>query len=323
MPRSDVPEWGQAAWVGCVNAWPGAVFCFTLALNMNTKIDDFFLPGQGDDLGYINVRDLTHHEDARQFIYYLWKRYELFADPHFREDAKNHFLERFWEMYLAVTFIERGFRLQRVGHEGPEFYIEQASKRIWVEAVAPGPGVGPDRVLESKTGVAYHVPTEKILLRFTSALAEKRNKYEEALQKGIISPGDGYLLAINSRAIPHAPFGNTLPYFVQACLPFGPYAVSMDRNTGDIVESFYQHRDAVSKLSGANVSTTAFLDPEFSCISAVLHSAVDCVNRPQELGGDFCILHNPKSAQSVEKNIFSWSKQMELIGDELITSEPN
>ncbi len=226
-------------------------------------------------------------------------------------------------MYLTVTFIEQGFSIHRVGAEGPEFYIEQDGKRIWVEAIAPGPGVGPDRVPEPELGVAYHVPTEKILLRFTHALSEKRKKYIAARKKGIISPDDGYLLAINSRGIPHAPYGNTMPYFIQAYLPFGPYAISIDSGTGNIVESFYQHRETVSKLNGENIPTTAFLDREFSCISSVLHSSVDCVNRPATLGGDFSMLHNPNASLGVNQSLFGWCQQFSLVGDELITRESN
>ena len=137
------------------------------------------------------------------------------------------------------------------------------------------------------------MPTEKILLRFTNALDEKRNKYIKALQKKIIEPNDLYLLAINSRGIPHAPYGNTMPFFVQAFLPFGNLACDVDTKTGKIVETFYQYRENVVKTSGAAVSTTAFLNPEFSFVSAVLHSAVDCVNHPDILGDDFSILHNP------------------------------
>lgn len=286
-------------------------------------MDEFFLTGEAKDIKYKNIRDVARLEEARQFIAYLWGRYKKFADPHFREDAKNHFLERFWEMYLAVTLIEHGFNINRVGEEGPEFYIEQDGKRIWVEAIAPGPGEGPDRVPEPECGVAYRVPTEKILLRFTHALSEKRNKYIEARKKGIISPDDGYLLAINSRGIPHTPSGNPNPYFIQAYFPVGPPVVSIDPSTGNIVDSFYQYRPAVQKLNGANIPTTAFLDQEFSCISSVLHSSVDCVNRPETLGGDFCMLHNPNASLGVDQSLFSWCEQLSLVGDKLITRKPN
>lgn len=291
-------------------------------------MDGFFFTGEARDIKYTNIRDVARFEEARQFIADLWGRYKKFADPHFREDAKNHFLERFWEMYLAVTLIEHGFNITRVGEEGPEFYIEQDGKRIWVEAIAPGPGEGPDRVPEPECGVAYRVPTEKILLRFTHALSEKRNKYIEGCNKGIISPDDGYLLAINSRGIPHARLGNSIlenrmPYFIQACFPVGPPVVSIDPGTGNIVDSSYQYRPAVQKLNGANISTTAFLDKEFSCISSVLHSSVDCVNRPETLGGDFCMLHNPNASLGVDQSLFSWCQQLSLVGDELITRGPN
>ncbi len=286
-------------------------------------MNDFFIAGGSDDPEYTNVRDQPHLETTRQFIACLWRDYEPFADPNCRTNAKNHFLARFWEMYLTVTLKKRGFKLKRIGNEGPEFYIEQGNKRLWVEAIAPGPGDGLDRVPEVEYDSANLVPTEKILLRFTHALKEKGKKYRGAIEKGIISPNDGYLLAINSRAIPHAPYGNTLPFFVQAYLPFGDYSVTFDQSTGDICDSLYQYRGAVCKKIGTSVSTRAFLDPEYAFVSAVLHSSVDCVNRPDELGGDFCVLHNPNATHSIEQSLFNWSTQMAVVGNELVTSEPN
>jgi len=290
---------------------------------MGTTSEGFFILGEGSDLGYLNVRDSPHHADTRQFVDSLWDRYEPFADAHFRADAKNHFLERFWEMYVAVTLIERGLQLFRVGGEGPEFYFKISQRRIFVEAVAPGPGTGLDQVPGPQYGVATSTPTEKIMLRFTHALAEKRKKYLEALRKNILSSDDGYLLAINSRGIHHGAGGNTMPYFVQAFLPFGPLAVALDPKTGNIVDSFHQYRDTVPKESGENISTKAFLDSEFQFVSAVLHSRVDCVNCPRELGDDFCILHNPSAAHGIDPLVFPWSKQLILRDDDLIEVKPN
>jgi hypothetical protein len=279
---------------------------------------DFFLTGECTDIGDKNVRDLAHHEDVRLFIRDMWKRYAPLADGHFREDAKNHFLERLWEMYLGVTLSERGFTLVRSAGKGPEFYFENRGKRVWIEAIAPGPGVGEDRVPELELGVASTVPTGKILLRFTNALSEKRRKYLEARSKEIVFASDVYVLAINSRGIPHAPFGNTIPYFVQAFLPFGPLAVAIDRKTLEVIDSHYQYRDAVLKRSGASVSTKAFLDPDFSFCSAVLHSSVDCVNRPVEFGGDFCVLHNPNASHTIDAAVFSWARQLRFESGQLV-----
>jgi len=267
----------------------------------------FFLPGECKDRGYRNVRDNPNRPEWRTFVNELWSRYHDLGleDPHFREDARNHFLERFWEMYLAVTLWERGFKLTRVEDEGPEFYFEYNSRKVWVEAVAPGPGEGKDRVPETSDGET--VPTEKIILRFTNVLAEKRNKYCKARKKGIIAPDDLYVLAINSRGIPDAPFGNTMPFFVQAFLPVGNRAVLIDTETKEVVERFYQKRENVIKVNEAPVSTTAFLNPEFSFIAAIVHSGVDWANHPANLGEEFIILHNPTAAPPFDTTVFHWA----------------
>src|SRR5262249_41473611 len=100
---------------------------------------------------------------------------------------------------------------------------------------------------------------------------------ETKAEKGIIGEGDLYTLAIDCRRIPHAPFGNTLPYFIQAFLPFGPLTLTMDRKTGELGNPFYAYRETISKASGSKVRTDNFLNPTFSFVSAVLHSSVDCV----------------------------------------------
>jgi hypothetical protein len=270
----------------------------------------FFLSGDCEDLGYRNIRDLPHHEQSRAFVESLWSQYNTYADRHFLEDAKAHFTERYWEMYLGVALLNHGLQLIRLGNEGPEFYFVHNDRKIWVEAVAPGPGTTSERVPEVQYGEVSLVPTDKILLRFTNALSEKRQKYLTALSKGIIHQDDLYLLAMNSRRIPHASIGNTMPFFVQALLPFGNLAVVIDKNTGNITDTFYQPRESVIKESGAPVSTKAFLGSQFGFVSAVLHSAVDCVNRPQLLGGDFSILHNPSASHPIDRTIFHWCEQM-------------
>jgi hypothetical protein len=171
--------------------------------------------------------------------------------------------------------------------------------------------------------VAVKVPVEKILLRFTHALVEKRKKYLEALEKAIVTKDDGYLLAINSRGIHHGPSSNTMPYFVQAFLPFGPLTWALDRETGNIVDSFHQYRDSISKQAGSNISTAAFLDTEFRFVSAVLHSSVDYANHPKEMGADFCILHNPNPIHGIDPLVFPWAKHLFFREDRLIEVEPN
>jgi hypothetical protein len=283
----------------------------------------FFMDGPCEDWGYRNTRDHPRGAQAKSFVETLWERFYPLADSHFRVDARNHFLQRFWEMYFAAALQEKGFNLQRHGNEGPEFYAFAGNRRIWFEAIAPDPGTGPDQVPELVHGEAGEVPTEKILLRFTNALDTKRKRYVAALAKEIVSPNDQYVLAINSRGIPHASYGNTMPYFIQAFLPVGPLTVVFDKITGKVIDTFYQYRSEVSKLSGNSVSTRAFLDEEVSFCSAVLHSSVDCANHPDQLGSDFSVLHNPKAQHPFDNNVFKWWEQFTFHDGRLRRLPPN
>lgn len=280
----------------------------------------FFFDGQCTDLAYTNTRDHPGGVTHKVFVENLWLRFKHLADAHFREDARNHFLQRFWEMYLAVTLLERGFNVKKHGDEGPEYYADTTTGRIWFEAIAPGPGTGADQVPQLVSGTMSRVPTEEILLRFTHALAEKRKKYTAARHNGIISANDSYVLAINSRGIRHAPYGNTMPYYVQALLGIGTLAYSVNKESGDLVNSFYQHRPHLLKKSGEKVSTMSFLDDSATFCSAVLHSGVDCANHPEELGGDFSILFNPRAAISMNEKNFTWCERFAVMNDALVRS---
>jgi hypothetical protein len=292
---------------------------------MTAMVPSFFLPGDAQDVAYLNTRDHPRGNESRAFCEALWVHYRALADPHFREDARNHFLQRFWEMYLAVTLLERGLRVERYGDEGPEFFVLVGGRRLWIEAVAPGSGEGPDRVPEIVYGGNFvEIPVEKILLRFTNALTEKRNRYLAALSKGIIAPEDMYLLALNSRGIPYAPYESSMPYFLQAFLPIGPLTAEFDVKTGEMTDSFYGYRPVVRKLKGAEVSTRTFLDPEEgSFCSAIVHSAVDCANHPITLGDDFSILHNSGAVNPVDSSVFFWCKQFFVRDNQLQREEPN
>ena len=84
----------------------------------------------------------------------------------------------FWELFLATTITDAGYRLrQKRQPHGPDLAFEFGDGRVvWIEATAPGPGdsaQNPDYVPELPTGIASEVPTEKIVLRITGALAAK------------------------------------------------------------------------------------------------------------------------------------------------------
>lgn len=284
-------------------------------------MNSFFTSGEAKDPYYKCLRDQANLTESREFIESLWQKYAKYADPHFLIEAKRQFHPRFWEMYLTCTLLERGFKIQRFGHEGPEYFFMIENRRIWVEAIAPEAGNGDDKVPDIPEGISYS-PAEKIFMRYTHALNEKYNTYKKALCKGIIKPEDYIILAINSGAIPGASFSIDLPYYVKALLPIGNLQISVDLKTLDSSEPSYQYRDKIIKTNGSSVATTSFLNPDFSTFIAVIHSSVDCVNRPEILGDDFSVLHNPLSKWKLKFDQFFWCQQFTSNNGRLLETSP-
>jgi hypothetical protein len=286
----------------------------------------FFSQGHCEDPDYEAVRDLSQARDCKSFVEDFWRDYEPYSDTHFLSDARNHFHQRFWEMYLCMTMLKRGFVIEKRGNEGPEFSITIGDKKIWFEAIAPGAGNGADRVpeLDFNQNNTGSVPTENLLMRYTSALSEKLRKYKCYRDKGIISENDGYVVAINSNKIPNAYFGSVLPYHVQAFLPFGDFTVAINPKTHKKVDEYFQYRGEVKKKNNEPISTNAFHDPAYCGISAVIHSIFDVAGYAYgtaRWGDDFDVLHNPLAINPLPFEALNWCKYRFMRDDKLETVE--
>jgi hypothetical protein len=164
----------------------------------------FFSNGPAVNLDYKAIRDQEHCKPYRDFLEYLWARYDPSGDGNecFLGDAKKNFRQRFCG--------------------GPDFSFEAAGKKYWVEAIVPGAGSGNDKVPFPVLGAANYVPREPILLRYTHALSTKfKCWHEKWVDKNIVSSDDGYIVAINGGAIPDADCGWEYPYIIQSLYPVG------------------------------------------------------------------------------------------------------
>ena len=280
----------------------------------------FFLLNEPTDPQYKAVRDRPDAEHFRAEIETLWQDYRPYADAKFREEATRHFHERYWEMYVAVALLRKNFELTKHGDAGPEFSFSLNGRRVWVEAVAPTGGDGPDAV-KSYGPKQPMVPVEQVLLRFTNAFETKRRCYVNAVNKKIISPDDAYVIAVNSRGVPHGSYSGTIPFYIQALLPIGPLTLILNAKTMRAVDQYYQHRPEVEKMSQAKVSTRWFLEATSVFCSAVLHSSIDVANQPTQIGGDFSVLHNPSAAHKLDSSAFTWCEQFHFSEDMLYRTE--
>jgi hypothetical protein len=202
----------------------------------------FFQDGPAMDPAYVNIRDESHWAGSKAYVEELWSSFRPLADQNCRSDARNHFLERFWEMYLARAFQVAGHQPEAAPKEGPDFLISARGKRIWVEATTAGPGEGDDAIPQFRYDVVQRVPEDQILLRLRTRISEKVKQWRNWSDKGIVAPEDAFIVAINGCRIRPALGDTTPPYVVKAVFPFGPEVVIVDVAAAEAVDSYYDFK---------------------------------------------------------------------------------
>lgn len=263
--------------------------------------------GESYDPTYIALRDRDKLSSERLQLERMWSKYEPFADKNFQRELGHKFHSRLWEMYMANVLIDCGFKLseERLGC-GPDILTSYKGRRVWIEAIAPEPGNGPDRVPDresnSKKRIGWATPEKDLILRLTNAISEKMQKIDTYLSKGIISDTDHVIIGINGGKISgsRSEILGEIPYFIQAVLPFGDEYVIVDVEN-NLVEHGYKYRADITKRNGSRVSTEIFLNPQSSNISTLLYSSADWSSMLAPYrGSEFICLHNYFARNSLE-----------------------
>lgn len=233
----------------------------------------FDLDPAGATEGYLRLQDDGREED-RARLDEMYGRASAYLDANFRDQFVRATNDRFFELRLADALLDHGFELEIAAAGRPDFATRLPDgRRLWLEAVGLSWGRpdNPDRApsLRERFQAA---PIRQALLRITSALKEKRDRFRDYLEAGVVGAEDVCVIAMSSGGLyPHVE-GVGLPRIVSAVLPFGDERITIDRATGEVVEISHERRDALPKANGSAVPTTAFETPEeYGQISAVLH----------------------------------------------------
>jgi len=255
---------------------------------------------------YIFLRDDDGHEaiELRYYAESLWDKYHPYADRHFLVEIGRDFHSRFWEMYLACTFMDNGHAISSTDR-GPDIRINYGAKIIWIEAITPTSGdpSKPDSVPYLRMGVAQEVPDRQIILRYRSAIRDKYfDTYFKYLDDEIVSNDDCYVIALNGCRIPSSRTDLEPPRIIRSVFPFGWQVVTIDTKSHKIVKTGYQYRPYLRKASGERVDTDIFTKLEYQHISAVLFSNVDFANRTPVPGDDFIVVRNPLALKPLPDN---------------------
>jgi hypothetical protein len=136
-------------------------------------------------------------------------------------------------------------------------------------------------------------PHDAIALRWTAAFKEKAQKLAAYQRQGIVPENDAYVIAIHGGQLGALPLDHGIsryPLVLEAVFPLGPLAVSVDRSTGKVGNAFNTSRFAIENANNAPVPTTAFVNPTYAGISAVLGFSR---NRSAKASLPVFVAHNP------------------------------
>lgn len=277
-------------------------------------VTSFFQSGRASQ-PYESVRDHANFADTKSLIESIWREYHPHADPHFLTDAKQHFHQRTWEMYLWYVLHSNGFSPTKPGPKGPDYRFQFGEKTVWVEAVAPGRGESQDAVPQLQflndmpEPIAQDVPEEAILLRFTKALEDKRKQYEEFRSENDARNTDTFIIAINGCLATDYRGDSSVPYVIKATIGIGHLMVMFDPTGKEAPHSRYQRREQVLKNNNEPIPTNLFLRDEYQHVSGVLYSPKDVCNVPRQLGAEMYYFHNPRAHNLLPFGVFKFCRE--------------
>lgn len=285
------------------------------------RIFDF--DGPNLDRGFANLRAPEHpvEHELHELIEPMWERYEPYADPDFRHGFARDVDGRFWEMYLGCALLDAGRNLLPVSErlrEGgqPDLCVLTDDGRIWIEAIAPDDGAGPDAVARpvpmNEGGGLSAAPIRQAQLRTTSAFWTKFRKVQQYLRQGVIGENDVRVIAISASRfgvyVPEHP-----PLIMTSLFPIGDAYITIDRETDEVVDQGFHAAPEIAR-QGAPIPRTAFLDPAFADVSGVLWSHVSLGNLSRRTR-PLTYVHNPLATRPLPSRWGVWDREFVTVVD--------
>lgn len=266
--------------------------------------------GQNSSSIYRRLRDTDDAGDMEQrsYIDQLWTRTKPYLDSNFSSAFARDPQQRYWELRLAAALLDTGYILELNGEGRPDIATRLPSgERLWIEAVAPTLGApnNPDRPPELiPDGKFRSVPIDQILMRYTQAIREKRDRFRVYRDAGVVNPEDRCVIALNSGGLwPHVE-GVGLPRVLNAVYPLGNERVILDNKTGKILRVEREYRGEILRGNGANIPLTAFLDPEYAQISGIIADTARVTGWHQQGNQRFVSVNNPTTTAALPSGFF-------------------
>lgn len=281
--------------------------------------DLFDVSGANLDRGFENLKvaESMFEQQMRATLQEMWTLYEPYADPDFRHGFARDVDGRFWEMYLGCTLLEAGRTLLPVverHREGgqPDLCVLENGHRIWIEAVAPDEGApGPDQIVRpvpiNEGGALVAAPIRQAQLRTSGAFWTKAQKISHYMAQGVIAPEDPRIIAVSASRfglyVPEEP----LPLIMTTLFPIGDAYITVDRDTGVVLEEGYYASPFIQRERNP-IPRTAFVDERFADISGVLWSRIGIGNLSRKVR-PISYVHNPLAQTPLPTNWGVWDRE--------------
>ncbi len=282
-------------------------------------IDLWGVEGDNVDIGYVNIREARARAEIeiRDAIDSMWAAYAPYADPDFKEAFARDPDARFWEMHLGCKLMASGKTLlaaeerKRDGGQ-PDICVLDEGRRIWIEAIAPEAGVcGQDQVRGPKPinegGGLAAAPVRQVQLRASSALLTKTRAIEKYLSQGTIGQEDVRLIAIGIGRFGSLVLDEPLPLAMSVVFPVGGQYITIDRETGAILEEGFHLSPEITR-AGSAIPRTAFLDPLFANVSGLVWSRTGIGHLGQR-DRPLTLVHNPLAKQQMPQRWGVWDRE--------------
>jgi type I restriction enzyme S subunit len=240
-------------------------------------------------------------------LYDSWNLKDTNFDSKFT--SEDHFDSCLWEMLLARYLKSLGLDITS-SDTGPDFKICYGDKTIWVEAICPAPKGLPEDWLNRREYGVYNVPHEEILLRWTAALKEKKEKHKCWLEKGIVSCDDPYVIAVSgcrlADSIDHYDISQ-FPFAVASVYPAGALELTIGGDLVEIVDAKLGYRPSVYNHNKSEVPTDNFCNSDYRYVSAVLGTQAGADTAYTE-NIPYALAHNFQAANKLPIGIFKYKE---------------
>lgn len=235
--------------------------------------------------GEYNKRSINELEMIyRRFI--KQKLNDAQFDSEINSECTYRYYQRLSEMLFADILFQEKFELES-NNKGPDLYAIKNKIGIWFEIITPQPD---DFMIKHNEDIKSRLTPdpeknrefqERALLRITSALKEKIEKYKSYLLNGTVKPNDICVIVINDTLlwIDDLPMvglgvgamkGIASDLIFEALCGYGGHLYKRDE-ISDNHEKYLWRREKIKNINNSDVDTNKFLNGSVNFISAVFH----------------------------------------------------